>query len=126
MYFVESKYFDGDDFHLNAIVKTKKEAETMEQPSFINERRIRKVNLPADPEERFNMAVGVLMDDGMCIEECIADFSVEIIWGDWKHAHLRADYLMEQFGFKAVDEYVTEDDGSDTYSSIHKYEYVGR
>ena len=126
MYFVENKHFKGDDFHLAAIVKTKQEAEAVEQLSDVTERRIRRVNLPTDPVARFDMAVRHLMDEDMCIEECINDFSIEIIWGDWKHAHLRADYLMEQFGFKAVSENVTEEDGSDCYSAIHVYEYVGR
>ena len=46
---------------------------------------------------------------------------VGIDWGDWKHDHLRADYLMRQLGYELVEERVTDDDGSDTYSSEHYY-----
>lgn len=46
---------------------------------------------------------------------------IEIYWGDWKHSHLRADYLMEQNGFKLIGKEVTEEDGSDCYSARHTY-----
>ena len=48
-----------------------------------------------------------------------------IDWGDWKHDHLWFDHIAREFledrGYKVVDidEEVTEDDGSDTYSAIH-------
>ena len=47
---------------------------------------------------------------------------VEIEWGDWKHEHWRADWLIEEElkGNKIKVE-ITEDDGSDTYSAIHYY-----
>lgn len=43
------------------------------------------------------------------------------IRGDWKHDHLRADYLMGQNGFTLLKEWVTEEDGSDWYKSVHVY-----
>jgi len=46
---------------------------------------------------------------------------VEISWGDWKHDHLRCDYILKQSGFLKVAEQVTEENGSDCYSSIHLY-----
>lgn len=46
---------------------------------------------------------------------------IDIEWGDWKHDHTFADYVMSQHGFVYVDEHITEEDGSDTYSSIHYY-----
>lgn len=54
------------------------------------------------------------------------DLTVDVSWGDWKHGHIRMDRLVTNF-FKdkglsvTVDEDVTEDDDSDTYSSIHTY-----
>jgi len=51
-------------------------------------------------------------------------YSVEIIWGDWKHDHLHCDYLMKALGYKLSSENVIEEDGSDTYSSIHIYTKV--
>lgn len=53
-------------------------------------------------------------------------FNVDIIWGDWKHDHLRADYLIKEYfkklGYEvSVNEEVTEEDGSDTYSATHYY-----
>lgn len=46
---------------------------------------------------------------------------IEIHWGDWKHEHLRATFLMGKLGFVQYDEYVTEEDGSDCYSANHFY-----
>lgn len=52
---------------------------------------------------------------------------VEINWGDWKHEHLRCNWLMEEFlesqGLRLLHHTceVTEEDGSDCYSGIHKY-----
>lgn len=45
----------------------------------------------------------------------------EITWGDWKHDHLRADWLAEENGFAKMKVEVTEEDGSDTYSATHYY-----
>lgn len=48
---------------------------------------------------------------------------VEVIWGDWKHDHLWVDRLVTTaLKVEYKDEEVTEEDGSDCYSSIHKYE----
>ena len=46
---------------------------------------------------------------------------VEINWGDWKHEHLRCDYLMGLHGFTLVGTTETESDGSDCYSAVHLY-----
>ena len=43
------------------------------------------------------------------------------IEGDWKHAHMHADYLMEQLGYVCGYKKVTEEDGSDWYSATHGY-----
>ena len=48
--------------------------------------------------------------------------AVEVEWGDWKHDHLYLDRLLSSYGFEKVDEEETEEDGSDTYSSIHYFE----
>ena len=52
---------------------------------------------------------------------------VEISWGDWKHEHLRADWLIANNigGLLFRDEKVTEEDGSDCYSAVHSYLVVG-
>lgn len=47
--------------------------------------------------------------------------SISIDWGDWKHSHAYLDYLMKELGFSKCDEEITEEDGSDCYSSIHYY-----
>ena len=50
---------------------------------------------------------------------------VEINWGDWKHSHLRARWILgEEFDMIEVGEEVTESDGSDTYSAVHTYEFA--
>lgn len=46
---------------------------------------------------------------------------IEIAWGDWKHEHGYADYVMSQHGFTKVREEITEEDGDDCYSSNHYY-----
>lgn len=53
------------------------------------------------------------------IGENVIEINIE--WGDWKHDHGYCDYLMEQIGFVRTAELVTEEDGSDCYSSIHRY-----
>lgn len=46
---------------------------------------------------------------------------IEVEWGDWKHDHHRLDYIMKELGYTKIDEYLTEEDGSDAYSSEHVY-----
>lgn len=48
--------------------------------------------------------------------------SIEIEWGDWKHDHAYSDHLMREMGYDCTDEQVTEENGSDCYSSVHFYE----
>ena len=47
-------------------------------------------------------------------------YDIQVDWGDWKH-HLRLTYLMELIGYKQTRNDVTESDGSDCYSSIHRF-----
>ena len=56
--------------------------------------------------------------------------TVEITWGDWKHDHLCCDFLVGDYlNSHSVhymkSETLTEEDGSDTYSSIHYYHILG-
>lgn len=52
---------------------------------------------------------------------------VEVNWGDWKHDHIYASLVAKSFlngaGYDVVEENeeVTEEDGSDCYSSIHTF-----
>ena len=46
---------------------------------------------------------------------------VDISWGDWKHEHLRCNYLMIELGCESWGEVTTEEDGSDCYSAIHRF-----
>ena len=46
---------------------------------------------------------------------------IHIPWGDWKHDHDRCDHLLKNIGYICVAETVTEEDGSDCYSALHKY-----
>ena len=48
---------------------------------------------------------------------------VSIQWGDWKHSHARARWLIEENveGVTYLNTKVTEDDGSDCYSADHRY-----
>ena len=47
---------------------------------------------------------------------------VNVEWGDWKHDHSYLDYIMKNNGYSLKSEIVTEEDGSDCYSSIHLFE----
>ena len=58
----------------------------------------------------------------LAITENGIEISVE--WGDWKHSHLFLDYLMKELDYHKSHEQVTEEDGSDCYSSIHYYEKI--
>ena len=46
---------------------------------------------------------------------------IEISWGDWKHDHLRLKWLMDKIGCPCVNTIVTEENGSDCYSAIHRF-----
>ena len=58
-------------------------------------------------------------------------FESEISWGDWKHEHLRLNWMMTEFcnqnGLCCAmhREQLTEEDGSDTYSAIHEFVVTG-
>lgn len=59
---------------------------------------------------------------GDIIEETENKIGIEISWGDWKHDHLRLDFLMEEnFNLKRIETETTEEDGGDCYSAIHYY-----
>ena len=48
---------------------------------------------------------------------------VNVEWGDWKHDHAFLNYIMRKNQYRGIDEVVTEDDGSDTYSATHYFKY---
>ena len=55
--------------------------------------------------------------------------SYKIIWGDWKHSHLRFEWvvgeLLNKMGIKyQFSSYVTEEDGSDCYSGVHVIHFL--
>lgn len=65
------------------------------------------------------------LSDNSCYAD-LAEVSKEriilsISWGDWKHDHGWADTLMRYLGWSCDDEIVTEENGSDCYSSDHYY-----
>ena len=45
--------------------------------------------------------------------------------GDWTHEHLYLQRVMEKNGFTLLDKRVTAEDGSDCYSAVHSYMYIG-
>lgn len=46
---------------------------------------------------------------------------VLIEWGDWKHEHGWCESAMGYIGYNEIGEYVTEENGSDCYSSEHYF-----
>lgn len=78
----------------------------------------------------YNEIVKLLNDNNLWAEVGIDPISyiieIEISWGDWKREHLRTDFLVGTYlnskGIRFMkSEQETENDGSDTYSSIHYY-----
>ena len=72
----------------------------------------------------------LLFDEYICanVDACngISAFTVHIDWGDWKHSHLRAKYLIESNGLgKFIRSETTEEDGSDCYSATHYFVCMG-
>ena len=70
-----------------------------------------------------NMVSRYLNDNSLYTDD-VSDNSegsirVEISWGDWKHDHGYLRNLMQYIGYGEGDEIVTEENGSDCYSSIH-------
>lgn len=60
--------------------------------------------------------------DEICYNHVKDRIEFDINWGDWKHEHMRAKWLLqelfEKLGIVAkINSYTTEDDGSDTYSA---------
>lgn len=54
--------------------------------------------------------------------DMIPAFTVHIDWGDWKHEHLRAKYLIENANLGVfIKSETTEEDGSDCYSATHYF-----
>ena len=47
--------------------------------------------------------------------------NVSISWGDWKHDHGRAKWLMHELGATYVGSEETEENGSDCYSAVHTF-----
>ena len=52
----------------------------------------------------------------------IGAFTVHIEWGDWRHEHLKAKYLIESnnIGLWTGSE-TTDEDGTDCYSATHYF-----
>ena len=84
------------------------------------------VVIPGNEEDEVLRVMNYLTSNGFYFSEVwdedIIDtptIRIAIHWGDWKHDHGWCDSLMEHIGYEAFNEIVTEEDGSDTYSSEH-------
>lgn len=76
-------------------------------------------------EDECDRVTKYLSDNSVFYDDIFTDgrtISINIYWGDWKHDHWRLDNFMEAIGYKLQDEVVTEEDGSDNYSSVHTFE----
>ena len=69
--------------------------------------------------------MNIARQNGICCEvwsEAKNVVAVEVVWGDWKHDHARLNWLVSKsLNAKKIGEKLTAEDGSDTYSSIHKF-----
>jgi len=72
-------------------------------------------------------AIGKYLDKNRCrcdvypYDGDLPVVEVEISWGDWKHDHLRVKWLMEEIGAVRLGSVVTEENGSDCYSAVHRF-----
>ena len=55
------------------------------------------------------------------IEPFYTQILITILWGDWKHEHMRCDYLMSELGYRVNSVETIETDGSDCYSAVRHY-----
>ena len=80
-----------------------------------------------DKEELFaevDFQMDVEKSPGGIVTNSPSGIVVSIEWGDWKHQHLRAKYLIgNKFGLECADSRITEENGSDCYSAIHFFPY---
>lgn len=58
------------------------------------------------------------------IYEYKEEIYILVSWGDWKHSHLYLNSLMNEIGYISLGEEVTEENGSDCYSSIHIFKKI--
>lgn len=56
----------------------------------------------------------------------VYEMTIPISWGDWKHEHLRCDWIIKDIFPTSVKlpAFVDEEDGSDCYSATHRYVIV--
>lgn len=118
----------GSGFKLSFASTSKDEAEAelekRKQADLQRELRLTEKDFPEGPEERFDAVVQVLREKGVFIDDTGYSedaFKLHIEWGDWKHDHWHADYIMKCFGFEFAGEEVTDSDMSDTYSAWRHY-----
>ena len=78
-------------------------------------------------EKKFDEICEILKSNGFWNYECyphpygLPVVGIEICNGDWKHDHDRLDYVLKECGYVKMGESLTEEDGSDVYSSIHYF-----
>ena len=77
------------------------------------------VSLPAREMVYKYLSDNGLYNDNISGED--ATICVSISWGDWKHDHGYLRCLMSYIGYTEGDEIVTEENGSDCYSSVHYF-----
>lgn len=127
-HFIETAYGRGS-YTLSRVADTREEAEkallsfkdSIPEGLGANSRIVRK-EIPDDTEELFLYAANLLSDNGVSIDDYgLNKYMIHIGWGDWKHSHLHADYIMGLFGFELVKEVETHSDGSDCYSAWRIY-----
>ena len=84
------------------------------------------VVLPEDNKDEQYRIEKYLSDNGFYFEDICEDrildiplYRISISWGDWKHDHGWLGYLMGYLGYEEFNEILTEENGSDCYSSDH-------
>lgn len=125
-YIVEANY--GQGFHIVEVADSYEEAQVKSKeiedhiPISLTT-RIKREEIPRATGDRFLYALGRIEEDGVPVDNC--DYgrnAIHISWGDWKHSHGRADFIMSLFGFRLKSEETDEENGGDAYSAWRCYE----
>lgn len=86
----------------------------------------KEITLNKSNREIYNEIADILKKGNICGDIFTNNGTIEILieWGDWKHDHGYLKYLMNKNGYQQIEENITEEDGSDAYSSVHIFKKI--
>lgn len=122
LWVIVREYQPEGDFHLHYVLRNAESGERKEIMDY------ECIVAPDNSQPLLQTITNYLKDNGIYAdvsEDSNEDYGhvirVLIEWGDWKHDHLWCEDLMGYLDYTEIDSQVTEDDGSDTYSAVHRF-----